>query len=91
MILSGIQNRALRWYSGIDVALSGYPPKTRWYKPASCCHSRMILSGIQNRALRWYSGIDVALSGYPPKTCGYDKMDFGLAEVLGFRILHENS
>jgi len=60
-------------------------------KAASCCHSRMSLSGIQNRALRWISGIDVALSGYPPKTCGYDKKGFGLAEVFGFRILHENS
>jgi hypothetical protein len=71
---------------GSEKAVSGYPPKTRWYKPASCCHSRMILSGIQNRALRWTSGIDVALSGAPPRTCGYDKKGFGLAEVFGFRI-----
>jgi len=36
-------------------------------------------------------GSEKAMSGYPLETRGYDKKGFGLAEVFGFRILHENS
>jgi hypothetical protein len=40
MSLSGIQNKALRWFSGTDVALSGYPLKT-------CLHAEVRRSGTQ--------------------------------------------